>query len=406
MSGMRFRGICSAGVLTGVHRRFLASSGQAPRATTAEGRRYVLWLFVIILLAATALAQQPPSDVQTEIKKGIEALERSDFRNAELHLSQALGTAPNLSEVRANLGLAYYADHKYSEAIKDFQRALDEAPSLAIPRTFLPLTLAAVNRCEEALPGLRREFPSNPDLKLRRVLGLSLQRCLLETGKQAEADQVTQQLLAQYADDLDVLYEAGQMYGKLSSEIYLRLLKVAPHSARGYQVMGQVADTEGNWQRAVDAYRQSIRMDPTIPGVHLALAIELLLHSPDPEAWKQALEELHAELKIDPSSAEAEYEIGEAYRKHDQPEKAIPAFRQALERRTNFVKARLELAKVLRQQNQNQEALAVLEPAREAAPDNAAVHFLLAQLYRDLGRTAEASAEDVAFKRLQPPPTP
>ena len=165
--------------------------------------------------------------------------------------------------------------------------------------------------------------------------------------------------------------------------------------------MGQVAASEGNWQKAVDAYRQAIRLDPNVPGVHLALAVQLLLHSPDPDAWEQALIELNRELKINPASAEAQYEVGEVYRKHDQPERAIAAFRETVRLRPGFVEARLGLAKALCQQNQKQEALAVLEPARKAAPDNAAVRFLLAQLYRDLSRTSDSKREEEAFRKLQ-----
>lgn len=361
------------------------------------------WLaFCVGFLITTAFpAQQSNPEIQAEIQRGVQALEQGNFSAAEQHFSQVLITDPNQVEVRANLGLAYYVDRKYSEAVDAFQLVLKQSPSVRTAQTFLPLALAAVERCEEAIPGLRKEFSSNPDLKLRRVLGLSLQRCLLQSGKQAEADQAMQELLAKYPDDVDVLYEAGQMYAKLSSQIYLRLMKIAPHSARGFQVMGLVAASEGNWQKAVDAYRQAIRLDPNIPGLHLDLAVQLLLHSPDPNAWEQALLELNKELKIHPASAETYYEVGEVYRKHDQPEKAIAALREAVRLRPGLVEARLGLAKTLRQQNQKQEALAVLEPAREAEPDNTAVHFLLAQLYHDLSRPSDARREEEAFRKLQ-----
>jgi tetratricopeptide (TPR) repeat protein len=358
-----------------------------------------LWL---AMLPASGAQQVSPA-VAPEVRQGLDALERSDFSAAEQHLSRALETNPGLSEVRANLGLAFYADHKYSQAVQAFELALKQNSSLRTAQTFLPLSVAALGRCDEALPGLRREFSSNPDQKLRRVIGLSLQRCLFQSGSQAEADQVTQELLAKYPDDVDVLYEAGQMYGKLSSEIYLRLMKVAPHTARGYQVMAEVAATEGNWKAAVDAYREALKLEPGLPGLRLRVAVLLLEHSPDPDAWKQALSELSGELKVDPSSAEAEYEIGEVYRKHNDPGKAAAAFRRALGLDPNLVEARLGLAKVLRQQKQSQEALAILEPARDTGAPNPAVHFLLGQIYRDLGRVADAEKEEAAFERLQSP---
>jgi tetratricopeptide (TPR) repeat protein len=361
-------------------------------------------LLLLVALAYPAQAQQPSASVQADVQQGLEEMQRGNFSAAEQHLARALAADPSLAEVRGNLGLAYYADHKYAEAVEAYRAALKQRPSLQGATAFLNLSLAALGRCGEALPGLRREFASNPDVKLRRVLGLSLQQCLSSSGDQAEADQVTQKLLAQYPDDLDVLYEAGQMYGKLSSQIYLRLMKVAPHSARGYQVMGEVSATEGNWQRAVDAYRQAIRLDPAMPGAHLEIATLLLLHSPEADAWQRALEELNAELKINPTSVPALYEVGEVCRKHGQPEQAISWFQRALKLDSRFVEARIGLAKALREQDRKQEAVAVLAPARETAPDNPAVHFLLSQLYRDLGRAGDAQREEAAFKQLQTEP--
>jgi tetratricopeptide (TPR) repeat protein len=313
---------------------------------------------------------------------------------------------PSQAEVRANLGVAYYADHKYAEAVDAFQQALKQNVTLETAQAFLPLSLASLNRCDEALVGLRREFTSNPDLRLRRILGLSLQRCASTAGRQAEADQVTQELLARYPDDVDVLYEAGQMYGKLSSQIYLHLMEVAPHTARGYQLMGEVAATEGNWQAAIDSYHEALKLEPGLSGLHLRIAVLMLEHSPEPDAWKRALEELSTELKINPTNPEAEYEAGEAYRKHGDLEQAIPAFRRALRLEPQFVDARIALGKALRQQKKTQEALDALEPARESKPPNAAVHFLLAQLYRDANRIADAEKEDAVFKQLQKAPPP
>jgi len=165
--------------------------------------------------------------------------------------------------------------------------------------------------------------------------------------------------------------------------------------------MASVAAADGNWQGAIDAYRKALHLDPQLQGAHLQIAILTLMHSPDPNTWHQAIAELSDELKIDPTSAEAEYEIGEAYRKHDQLEPAVTAFRKALDFEPNAVPARLGLAKALRQLGRKSEALAALEPARQSAPDDPDVHFLLAQIYRDLGQTAEAQKEMTAFQRLR-----
>jgi tetratricopeptide (TPR) repeat protein len=240
--------------------------------------------------------------------------------------------------------------------------------------------------------------------RLRRVLGLSLEKCSLAAGKESEADQTVQRLLSDYPDDPDVLYAAGQLYARLSSEVYLKLMQVAPNSPRSYQVMGSAAAADGNWKAAIDAYHQALKLEPSLQGIHLQIAILLLTHSPDPNAWHLALTELNQELRADPTSAEAHYEIGEVYRKHNQLDQAVPAFRRALQLDSGAVPARLGLAKALRTLGQKKEALQALEPARKTAPNDPDVHFVLAQIYRDMGLAAEAQKETAAFERLQKAP--
>jgi tetratricopeptide (TPR) repeat protein len=363
-----------------------------------------LALFLLLNQPVVCPAQSSTT-AQAEAQRGLDAFQHGDFASAEQELSAALrddANQPDAARLESTLGLAYYADHRYREAVDAFRQALERDPSIETAKGFLPVSQAAAGDCAAAMAGLDREFGSNPDVKLRRVLGLSLERCAVESGDEMKATEVTGKLLAAYPDDADVLYTAGQLYGRLSSEVNLRLMKVAPNSPRTYQLMASVASADGNWQGAIDAYRKALRVDPGLQGAHLQIAILMLMHSPDANAWHQAIAELNEELKIDPTSAQAEYEIGEAYRKHGELEPAVAAFRKTLTLDTNAVPARVGLAKALRQLSRKSEALAALEPALKSAPEDPDVHFLLAQIYRDLGKPADAQKEMAAFERLRP----
>lgn len=365
-------------------------------------QQVVACLSSLFFLVSAALSQQSSPAINAVVQQGLAALQSGDFAQAEQHFSAALKLDPSLAEVHANLALAYYSDHQFSKAIPEFKEAHRLNSSLATPKAFLPLSQAAMGDCPDAMTGLEREFAANPDPKLRRTLGLSLETCADQQGNRMEAVQVTQKLLAAYPNDPDVLYVAGQLYGRLSSEMYLKLMKVAPKSARSYQVMASFAATDGNWKGALEAYRQAAALDPTLVGVHLQIAILLLTNSPDADAWHEALKELNEELKLDPRSAQAEYEIGEIYRKHGQLDDAVTAFRRALEFNPSPTPVRLGLAKALLQLGRKTEALSALEPAAKTDPDDPSVHFLLAQIYRELGRTAEAVQQEAEFKRLKP----
>jgi tetratricopeptide (TPR) repeat protein len=223
----------------------------------------------------------------------------------------------------------------------------------------------------------------------------------MQTGDSTGAAETAAKLVAGYPNDPDVLYVAGQLYSQLSNEAYMRLMKVAPHSARSYQVMASVAAAEGHWQDAIGAYRQAVHVDPNLQGVHLQIAILMLTHSHATDAWKQAIAELKEELKVNPTSAQAEYEIGEAYRKHDQMNQAVEAFHRSIQLDPAAVPTRIGLAKALQSLGKKQEALNALVPAQKTAPDNPDVHFLLAQLYRARGRPAEARSQIETFEHLR-----
>lgn len=365
-------------------------------------QRVAAYLSCLFLLAPPALCQQVPPAVQAEVEQGQAALKNGDFPAAQRHFAAALKANPDLAEVRADLGLAYFNDHQFDKAAGEFREALRLNPSLENAKAFLPLSQAATGECASAMAGLEHAFASVHDSNLRRLLGLSLQTCAVQQGNKMEAVRISQKLLGDYPSDPDILYAAGQLYGSLSSELYLKLMKVAPKSARAYQVMGSVAASEGNWKGAVESYQQALKLDPSLQGVHLQIAILLLTNSPDADIWQQALTELRQELSINPRNAEAEYEIGEVYRKHGQLKEAVAEFRHSLEINPAATPTRLGLAKALLQLDQKTEALAALEPAEKADPADPSVHFLLAQIYREMGRTAQASQEQAEFQRLKP----
>ncbi len=364
--------------------------------------RVVACLSSLVFLSATTFCQQPPPAARAELQQGQAALNNGDFVAAEQHFSAAIKLSPTAADAHVDLGLAYYGDHQFEKSIAEFKEAQRLNPSLALAKAYVPIAQAVAGVCPAAMNALVREFASNPDPKLRRILGLSLQRCADQQGNEMESVQVTQKLLAAYPNDPDVLYAAGELYGRLSSQVYLKLMKVAPKSARSYQVMASFAATDGNWKGALDAYREAAKLDPSMVGVHLQIAILLLTNSPDADAWHDALAELNEELKVDPRSAQANYEIGEVHRKHGQMDEAVAAFRKALEINPAATPARLGLAKALLQLGQKTEALAALEPAANTDPDDPAVHFLLAQIYRELGRADDAAKEEAEFKRLKP----
>ena len=379
---------------------------QPPRMLAGTCRQKIklacLGMAICLLGSAAGLsAETPSSATQQEVQKGLDALRQGNYASAEKSFVAALQASPARWDVHLDLGLSYYHQQKFSQAISELQTVLQHDPSQQTAKAYLLSSLAATGRCAQAKSGLEQEFGLDQDPKQKRLLGLTLLHCLVEADEPAEAEVVSSRLVAQFPDDPDVLYEAGRFYGSLSSELLLHLMDVAPNSGRFFQAMGDGAAANGDWQKALAAYRQALRVQPSLPEVRQQIATLLLEHSTDPMAWREALNYLNEELKVYPGNAQAEYDIGEVYLRHGQLNPATAALERAVQLNPVFVRARVELAKALRIEGKTREALAVLEPARRIEPNNPSVHYLLAQLYRALGEKAEADREQNVLERLQ-----
>ena len=68
--------------------------------------------------------------------------------------------------------------------------------------------------------------------------------------------------------------------------------------------------------------------------------------------------------------------------------------------RPQFVEARIGLGKVLAAQSRPEAALRHLSEAVRLAPENKVAHYRLAQVYRQLGQSADAESERKVFERL------
>src|SRR4030095_3790917 len=123
-----------------------------------------------------------------------------------------------------------------------------------------------------------------------------------------------------------------------------------------------------------------------LPGIHFRLG-RLLLSKPNPppDIAEQARKEFEAELKIDPTNAEAEYVLGELARQAQQWDEAVEHFSRASKLDTSFVDAFLGLGQSLIATKKFTEAIPPLEMAAKLEPANPGAHYNLATAYSRAG---------------------
>ena len=151
---------------------------------------------------------------------------------------------------------------------------------------------------EAEIARLKATLAANPaDAQARESLGLQYEA----QGRIPDAIEQYRILRAAAPDDPEYMYRLGRAYLSAAQLYSARLQAKAPHSARLPQLIAEKRASDGDPTRALEAYRQALRLDPRLPGVHLALA-RILAEQGD---TKSAREEANRELALDPDSADA-----------------------------------------------------------------------------------------------------
>ncbi len=327
------------------------------------------------------------------------ALRRGDYASAIQEYEKLAAMAPRVSEFRANLGMAYYSSGRFSDAARAFAEALKLKPSLTNAHYFLGVSLAEVGRCKEALAYLEKDYPRVPDRELKRLMGLDGLRCSMASDLPDAGVEFVRALSRDFPDDPDVLYSASHVYSDLSTHASERLLEVAPSSYQAHQLNAEVLELQEKYSDAEEEYRKVLALNPRLPGIHYRLGRLLLAGQRDAPVLDAARREFEEELKIDPGSGVADYELGEMAREARRWDEAIMRFTRALKLDPQFAEAAIGLGKSLVSAGRAGEAIAPLEAAVKLEPANPVAHYQLSFAYRRVGREPEAEKELAAYRQ-------
>jgi tetratricopeptide (TPR) repeat protein len=357
---------------------------------------------ILLCRAAGAAAQSADTsrDAQHFFEKGEKAISENRLEAASQAYETLAHINPAVPEVRAKLGLIYYMQSRFADAVPHLRAALQMNPALPNAATLLAICYAELNRYSEALPGLEKGFRHSPDAKLRRLTGLQLLRSYTGLGQRDKAVQVILELSNLYPDDPEILYDMGHLFGDLSYSSMKRLGAVAPDSVWVLEASGEKYEAQGAYDPAIVQYRKVIALDPARADIHFRLGHALLAKAGISGEQAEALSEFQKEYELSGASSAA-YEIGEIYRKKGQTEKARQYFAIAVKDRPDFEEAQVGLARVLLQLEQPGLALPHLQQALKLNPDNEVSRYQLARVYLALGNTAAQAQELQQFRRLR-----
>jgi tetratricopeptide (TPR) repeat protein len=223
---------------------------------------------------------------------------------------------------------------------------------------------------------------------------------LLETGRPREAVDRLEPALAKRPDDPDLLYYLVEAHQQLSKQVFEKLRATSPDGPRTHQMLGEAFAVSGNRDAAEKHFRAALAQRADLPGIHYALG-ELSLASGD---YEKAELEFRAEAQLSPGSAAAAYKRGVTLGNLGRTVDAIAELKRAMTLQPDMPETLLELGKALNAAGDAKSAEQYLQKVLAAEHDTSlaeTAHFQLAQVYRKLGRPADADRELQAFKELR-----
>jgi tetratricopeptide (TPR) repeat protein len=185
-----------------------------------------------------------------------------------------------------------------------------------------------------------------------------------------------------------------QVFHQMSLNYFQRLLDEYPQSGRAHFVKARILHAQGK-KEAQDEYEAAIAAAPQETGIRTALADYLLSNS----KYKEAIEICQQELEINPHSLAARGTLGRIFTQLRQPDRALPHLDAVLAANPLHAEARSDYARCFELGGDLEKALSEYRRALADDPALNRLHYVLARLYRRLGKPELADREFQIFQQ-------
>lgn len=376
-----------------------------PGLAAVLARAVSLGLLLCVAVATVDARQHPdPALVQQYVKDAERALTDGRYADAQEAYERLRRLTPRNADVHARLGLIYFQQGKFTEAIPPLREALRLNPALPKVDALLAMSLSELGHYDEALPGVKTAFSQSADPILRRLAGLHLQRTYTALGRDPDAVDVALRLLRLYPDDPEVLYHSGRLFANFAYLQTMKLATVAPDSVWLHQAAGEANESQGLYDAAIREYQHVLAAVPRRPGIRFRIGRVLLARAktgPATDDLAQARKAFEEELAVDPTNANAAYELGELDRTAGDFQAARRRFEQAVAQYPTFEHALVGLGRTLIALDQPAEALKPLQAALKINPESDVALYQTAQAYGALGNSSAQERALADFNRVR-----
>jgi len=193
-------------------------------------------------------------------------------------------------------------------------------------------------------------------------------------------------------------YAIAKQYDQ-AVDAYRQALKLKPDLATAYHGLGSVYVNMGRNAEALEHLRAATRLDPENPLAHLNLGINLA----NLRRGDEAMLEFNEAKRLRPQDARVYNEIGNAlHNVYGRFEEALEAYKEARRLNPNVPAVHHNIGLMLMRLGKGAEAIAPFEEALRLNPSYQNARYLLSSAYSRAGRYEEAVDSWTKFLQLRP----
>lgn len=336
-------------------------------------------------------AAEPPKAI---FDRAVQALTTGNYPVAEQEFQAVLRQEPMNIAAIVNLGILYARTNRTDKAVAEYKKALELSPNDEPILLNLGLVYLKQEFHSKALPYFARVVQMDPrNLQARQLLAV----CRIYTGKLTEGIHDLEELETANPKNEQLLFLLGFAYLKngnaeKAKAVFNRMFEVAG-PAQAQFLLGRASYEAKIFPQAEESFLEVRKLEPNFAGLHVELAKVYISERREADA----IRELKAALKQNPTDEDACYFLGSLFVRDGQDAEGTPYLEKAKKLKPDSWAVYFYLGRAKLNLGEKTEAIALLRRAVELNPDDASAQYQLGRALRADGQTAAA---DKVFARV------